>query len=184
MTDAPQFEGFRIVEELGTGALSVVYKAVQSSLDRVVAIKVLKATIHPTSPFASQLEREARVLGELSHPNVGLLYDFVKSDRGMYLVLEYVDGFSLAAVLAKDGVGGSSRRGARIGPEVVAAIGAEVARGLAHAHERGIVHRDIKPANILVSRRGEVKIFDFGIAQRQRAASADEPLGQIGRAHV
>ena len=169
MTDAPRFEGFRIVEELGSGALSSVFKAVQSSLDRVVAIKVLKGTIHPTSPFAAQLEREARVLGELSHPNVGLLYDFVKDGSRLYLVLEYVDGFSLAAVLAKK---------ARIGPDAVAAIGAAVARGLAHAHERGIVHRDIKPANLLVSKRGELKIFDFGIAQRERAPSADEPLAK------
>jgi hypothetical protein len=169
VTDSLRFPGFRIVEELGSGALTSVYKAVQESLDRVVAIKVLKPTIHPTSPFAAQLEREARVLGELSHPNVGLLYDFVKQDDGrMYLILEYVDGASLAAVVTKK---------TRLPAEAVAAIGAEVARGLAHAHERGVVHRDIKPANLLVSKRGDVKIFDFGIARRVHSPELPDPLG-------
>jgi serine/threonine-protein kinase len=168
MSEAPRIEGFRILEELGSGALSTVYKAEQEPLGRIVAVKLLKPTISPSSPFAAQLEREARVLGELSHPNVGLLYDFVKTESRMYIVLEYVDGFSLAAIMKKRPT---------VPPDVVAAIGAEVARGLAHAHERGIVHRDIKPANILISKRGEVKLFDFGIAQRARLPSADEPMG-------
>jgi serine/threonine-protein kinase len=160
----PTIEGFRVLEELGSGSLSSVYKAVEEPLGRVVALKVLKSTIAPTSPFASQLEREARVLAELSHPNIGSLHAFVKTPSHLHLVLEFVDGFSLAALLRK-------RPGAP--PDSVAAIGAAVARGLAHAHERGIVHRDIKPANILVSKRGDVKIFDFGIAQR----ASDEPVG-------
>jgi eukaryotic-like serine/threonine-protein kinase len=164
VADLPTIEGFRVLEELGSGSLSSVYKAVEEPLGRIVALKVLKATIAPTSPFASQLEREARVLAELSHPNIGSLHAFVKTAAHMHLVLEFVDGFSLATLLRK-------RPGAP--PDSVAAIGAAVARGLAHAHERGIVHRDIKPANILVSKRGEVKIFDFGIAQR----SSDEPVG-------
>ncbi len=164
MADLPTIEGFRILEEIGSGSLSSVYKAIEEPLGRTVALKVLKSTIAPSSPFASQLEREARVLAELNHPNIGSLHAFVKTPAHMHLVLEFVDGFSLAAVLKK-------RPGAA--PDSVAAIGASVARGLAHAHERGIVHRDIKPANILVSRRGDVKIFDFGIAQR----SSDEPVG-------
>ena len=86
----------------------------------------------------------------------------------MYLVLEFVDGVQPRRRC--------SRRSPRIPPDSVAAIGAAVARGLAHAHERGIVHRDIKPANMLVSRRGEVKIFDFGIAQRSTADDAPASL--------
>jgi len=164
VADLPTIEGSRVLEELGSGALSSVYKAVEEPLGRVVALKVLKSTIAPTSPFASQLEREARVLAELSHPNIGSLHAFVKTKAHLHLVLEFVDGWSLAALLRK-------RPGAP--PDSVAAIGAAVARGLAHAHERGIVHRDIKPANILVSKRGDVKIFDFGIAQR----ASDEPVG-------
>jgi serine/threonine-protein kinase len=130
-------------------------------------VKALKSTIAPTSPFAAQLEREARVLAELGHANIVALYDFVKSEQRMHLVLEYVDGWSLAAVLG---------RRARFSPELVCAIGTQMARGLAHAHERGVVHRDVKPANVIVSRRGEVKLCDFGIAQRDRLPSADEPI--------
>jgi serine/threonine-protein kinase len=158
-------EGFRILEELGSGSLSSVYAAVEEPLGRIVALKVLRSTIAPTSPFAEQLEREAKVLAELCHPNIGQLHSFSKTETRMMLVLEFVDGLSVANLLRKRPV---------LPPDCVAAIGAAVARGLAHAHDRGIVHRDIKPANILVSRRGEVKIFDFGIAQRTRAA--EEPL--------
>ena len=164
MPDLPSIEGFRVVEELGSGALSTVYKAIEEPLGRVVALKVLKATIAPSSPFASQLEREARVLADLAHPNVGLLYAFSRTDARMMLVLEYLDGWSLATLLQKKHA---------VPPDAVAAIGAAVARGLAHAHSRGIVHRDVKPANVLVSRRGDVKIFDFGIAQRATDAEPD-----------
>ncbi|MGD0528846.1 MAG: serine/threonine-protein kinase [Polyangiaceae bacterium] len=166
MADLPDIEGFRVLEELGSGSFSTVYKAVDAPLGRTVALKVLKATIATTSPFASQLEREAKVLAGLCHPNIGLLLSFVKTDARMALVLEYVDGFSLSTLL---------RKKPAVAPDSVAAIGAAVARGLAHAHERGIVHRDIKPANILLSRQGDVKIFDFGIAQRSPAEA--EPVG-------
>jgi hypothetical protein len=164
--ELPNIEGFRILAELGSGSLSTVYKAMDDSLGRTIALKVLRATIAPTSPFAAQLEHEAHVLSELAHPNIGLLYAFSKTESCMYLVLEYVDGVSLATLLKKK---------PNVPPDCVAAIGAAIARGLAHAHARGIVHRDIKPANILISRTGQVKLFDFGIAQR--ATVADEPVG-------
>jgi len=169
--DLPLFGSYRVLEELGAGGVSTVYKAAQPSLDRTVAIKALKSTMSPGSPFAAQLEREARLLGELGHPNIVLCHDFVKTSEKMYLVLEYIEGFSLAELISRAGKG-------RIALETVAHIGAEIARGLAHAHERGIVHRDIKPSNVLLSKRGEVKIVDFGIAQRERLPTADEPLGR------
>ncbi len=171
MTPTTTFGSYRVVLELGAGAVSTVYRAEHERLGRIVAIKALKSTIAPTSAFAVQLEREARLLGELSHPNIVLLHDFVKTDTQMYLVLEHVDGFPLSSVLA-----GLSRKKAVLAPEAVAHIGAEIARALAHAHERGIVHRDVKPANVLLSKAGDVKIVDFGIAQRDRLATADEPL--------
>jgi serine/threonine-protein kinase len=160
--ELPSIAGFRVIEELGPGSVSSVYKAVEEPLGRTVALKVLKGTIAPTSPFALQLEREARMLSELCHPNIGLLFRFSKDDKAMMLVLEYIDGWSLAALL---------KRTPTLPPEGVTAVGAAVARGLAYAHQRGVVHRDIKPGNIMVSRRGEAKIFDFGIAQR----SSEEP---------
>ncbi len=166
MPDLPTIEGFRILEEIGSGTMSSVYSALDETLGRRVAIKVLRSTIQPTSPFASHLEREARVLSELSHPNIGQVYAFSKNATRMYIVLELVDGFSLATLLKKKPT---------MPPEGVAAVGAAVARGLQHAHEQGIVHRDIKPANILVSRRGEVKLFDSGIARRTRGAPTSSP---------
>jgi len=165
------FGACRVTEQLGSGALSTVYKAVQEPLGRTVAIKALKSTVGPSSPFAAQLEREARVLGELGHPNVVLLYDFVKNESEMYLVLEHVDGWSLAELLKK-----AEARKLRLSHEAVAALACQVARALAHAHERSVVHRDVKPQNLLVSRRGEVKLCDFGIAQRERLPSADIPF--------
>ena len=167
----PTFGAYRTSTQLGSGALATVYKAVQEPLGRVVAIKALKSTVGPSSPFAAQLEREARVLGELGHPNVVLLYDFVKNEREMYLVIEHLEGFSLGDLVKKQ-----EARKLRLPYEAVAAIGAQAARGLAHVHERGVVHRDLKPQNLLVSRRGEVKFCDFGIAQRDRLPSADIPL--------
>ena len=90
-----------MLEELGSGSLSTVYKALDPRLGRAVALKVLRATIGTTSPFASQLEREAKVLAGLCHPNIGLLLAFVKTEARMALVLEYVDGFSLSTLLRK-----------------------------------------------------------------------------------
>jgi serine/threonine-protein kinase len=161
------FGDCRVIEELGSGSISTVYKAVQEPLGRTVAVKALKSTIATSSPFAAHLEREARLLGELCHPNISLLFQFEKTDTQMFLVVEYVDGHDLSRLLAKR---------PKLRPDVAAAIGAALARGLAHAHDRGIVHRDVKPPNVLLSKRGEVKIVDFGIAQRERMPSLDEPL--------
>ncbi len=168
MPELPTIDGFRLLEELGAGALSTVYKAIEEPLGRPVALKVLKATVALDSPFAEQLEREAQVLATLCHPNVGQLYGFSRTPSGMHLVLEFVDGFSLATI---------AKKRPTLPADAVLVVGAAVARGLAHAHDRGVVHRDVKPANVLVSRRGEVKLFDFGIAQR--AADASKPLTPV-----
>jgi serine/threonine-protein kinase len=165
--ELPHFGDYKTLSELGSGAIATVYLATQEPLGRKVAIKALKGTIPPTSTFATQLEREARVLSGLSHPNIVLLLDYVKTESQMYLVLEYISGFSLSELLAKK---------PKLRAEMVAAIGAAVCEGLAHAHERGVVHRDVKPANVILSRHGEVKIVDFSIAHRERLPSADEPI--------
>jgi len=174
-----RFGGYRVVETIGSGALATLYKAEQESLGRTVAIKALKSTIAPSSSFASQIDREAKILAELFHANVVILVDYRPATAAStsFLVLEYVDGPSLAELVSR-------RRVLR--PEAAAAIAYQVAEGLAHAHERGVVHRDIKPQNVLLSKRGDVKIIDFGIAQRERLPSMAEPLGasaQEGRTH-
>jgi eukaryotic-like serine/threonine-protein kinase len=163
----PSFPGYDVVTVVGEGALSSVYDARSAPLGRAVAIKSLKASILPESPFAAQFDHEARILGALNHPNIVLLVDFVRTKSQVFLVLEYVDGVTLSELLAAR---------PKLAPESAIAIAAEIARGLAHAHPRGVVHRDVKPSNILVSRRGEVKIIDFGIAEM--SATGRERIGE------
>src|SRR5262249_17632559 len=111
--------------------------------------------------------REAELLAKLNHDNILELYDFVRTEAAMWLVLEYVDGVSLADLLAKS---------ERLPIHTALAIGLVIARALNHAPDRGIIHRDIKPANVLVSKRGEIKLVDFGIAHDDRVPSSPEPL--------
>jgi serine/threonine-protein kinase len=150
------FGNCRVVEQVASGPLTDVYHAVQEPLARHVAIKALRPTIAPSSPFAAHLAREAELLAKLHHDNILELYDFVRTDSAMWLVLEYVDGVSLAEVIDKS---------ERLTIHGALAVGLEIASALAHAHERGIIHRDIKPANLMVTADGVLKITDFGIAR-------------------
>jgi serine/threonine-protein kinase len=165
---ANQVEAFgncRVIEHVASGPLSDVFHAVQEPLGRHVAIKALRATIAPSSPFALHLAREAELLSKLDHENLLEVYDFVRTDSGMWLVLEYVDGVSLADVLNKT---------EHLTVAAALAVGVELSRALSHAHERGVIHRDIKPANVLISKRGEVKLVDFGIAHDGSSTSSPE----------
>lgn len=167
-----RFGPYRVVDPLGTGAVSTIYKAVQEPLGRVVALKVLKTQIAPTSSFADQIEREAKILADLAHPNVVLLLDQGRSASGRpYLVLEYVDGPPLVKLLAKK---------KRLPVEAALAVGCQVCSALEHAHQRGVVHRDVKPSNLMLAKSGVVKLVDFGISQRARTASVCDALGAEG----
>jgi eukaryotic-like serine/threonine-protein kinase len=160
---------YEIVSELGRGAMGVVYKATDPVLGRLVAIKTINMALERDGieNYEARFYQEARAAGGLTHPNIVTVYDVGKNGDVAYMAMEFVEGVELRALLA------SSR------PLAVAqaiSIAAQVAEGLAYAHERGIVHRDIKPPNIMVTRGGSVKIADFGIA-RMRAA---ESLTQTG----
>ena len=163
---------FRVEETLGTGALATIYRAVQEPVGRVVALKALKTQIAPGSSFAEQLDREAKVLADLVHPNIVLLLDSGRTPAGRpYLVLEHVDGPSLEKVLSKK---------KKLSVETALAVGAGLCAGLEHAHARGVIHRDVKPSNLLLASTGVVKLIDFGIAQRARSPSISDTLGTEG----
>ncbi len=154
-----------IVDEIGAGGMALVYKAVQNSLNRPVAIKVLKEDFANDTQLVARFIREATSLAALQHENIVHIFDFVKEDDSYKMVMEYVEGIDLFDLLEKVH---------HLPPIVGALIGLGVANALEYAHYRGIIHRDIKPSNIILSRMGEVKLMDFGIAR-------DENLGDLTR---
>ncbi len=167
-----RFGSYRVVEAIGSGAISTIYRAVQEPLGRIVALKALKTQIAPTSSFGEQLDREAKILRDLAHPNVVLLLDVARTASGRpFLVLENVEGPSLHQLLAKKRV---------LGVDAALAIGCGICAALEHVHERGVVHRDVKPSNVLLTNGGVVKMIDFGIAQRARTPTLSDTFGAEG----
>ena len=157
----------RIVEEVASGGMAVVYRAIQDSLGRTVAIKALKSTAAAEEHIATRFEREARSLANLQHENIISVYDFYREHGSFFIVMEYVAGIDLYDLLD---------RGGRLPFDVAAIIALQVARALDYIHYRGIVHRDIKPANIMIARQGGVKLMDFGIARDK----SFEDLTEVG----
>ena len=146
----------RIVEEVASGGMAVVYRAVQDSLGRTVAIKALKSSAATEENVCTRFEREAKSLASLQHENIIHVYDFHRERGALFIVMEYVQGIDLYDLLEKCG---------RLPYDVAAIVAMQVARALDYVHYRGIVHRDIKPANVMISRQGGVKVMDFGIAR-------------------
>ena len=161
----------RIVEEVGSGGMAVVFKAVQDQLGRTVAIKALKSNIAQDSQFAERFEREARFMAAFQQENIINIHDFIKLDETMYIVMEYVEGVDLYDLLDE---------GRDLPSEGAAIIALQVARALNHAHFRGVIHRDIKPANIMLSIQGEVKLMDFGIAHADTLSDLTETGTGLG----
>lgn len=151
---------YEILEQIGSGGMSVVYKARCHKLNRLVAIKVLKEEFSTDSNFVSKFKMEAQAAAGLSHPNIVSVYDVIDEGKLHYIVMELIEGITLKSYIAKKGM-----------LEVKESIGIaiQVAQGIAAAHEQHIIHRDIKPQNMIISRDGKVKVADFGIA---RAVSA------------
>ena len=152
---AGKFPNLEIVSLLGRGGMGAVYLARQTSLDRIVALKVLSSGLADDPSFTERFAREAKTLAKLTHPNIVTVFDSGQCGDGSYLVMEYVEGVNLRdAILSKT-----------IDPARALAIVQQICDALQHAHDAGVIHRDIKPENILIDRNGLVKIADFGLAK-------------------
>jgi eukaryotic-like serine/threonine-protein kinase len=152
---------YRIETQLGRGGMGTVYRAVDTRLGRVVALKFLRSDLSDRSDALERFRREARAISALNHSNICTLYDIGESDQGPFLTMEYVEGQTLRELLPRK----------KFESTEVVEIAAQVADALDAAHSAGFVHRDIKPSNIMLTSRGQVKILDFGIAKTRRVAS-------------
>ena len=150
-----EFAGYRILAELGRGGMGVVYKALDPKLNRVVALKVLLAAEHASTGEVERFFREALSVAKLQHPNIVPIYEMKTHAGRHYFTMDFVEGQSLGKIIR------DRRPGLRRAMEIVE----RVARALHHAHTRGGAHRDLKPANVIITKDGEPKVTDFGLAK-------------------
>jgi serine/threonine protein kinase/dienelactone hydrolase len=163
---------YRIVEEIGRGGMGIVYRAHDAALARDVAIKILPPEFASEPERVRRFEQEAKAAGQLNHPNILAVYDVGSHEGAPYLVTELLEGESLRQALA----------GGELPMRLAIDYGMQVARGLAAAHERGIVHRDIKPENVFITRGGFIKILDFGLAKLGSTPMRQEQGAQVAAA--
>src|SRR5580765_4473811 len=167
---------YQILSPLGAGGMGEVYRARDTKLGREVAIKVLPASFAADPDRLARFEREARLLASLNHPNIGAIYGVEESSGVVALVLELVEGETLAERLAKKPSALSPQLSRGLPLADALAFARQIADALDAAHERGIVHRDLKPANIVITPDGTVKVLDFGLAKEGGAGEAGRDL--------
>jgi len=161
---------YTIVERCGQGGMGIVYKAIDTTLDQEVALKLIQPVLSRIPDFIERFKSEVRLTREISHPNICRVHDIGEAGGTLYLSMAWIAGETLRQLL---------RRAGRLEARRAVLIAAKVAGALGAAHDRGIVHRDLKPENIMLDERGEVFVMDFGLASR-RAATADggdRPIG-------
>ena len=157
---------YRVTARLGAGGMGEVYRATDTKLRREVALKVLPQSVSADPQRMARFEREAQLLAALNHPNIAAIYGLEDSDYTRALVIELVEGLTLAERIAQ----------AAIPIDEVLPIARQISEALEYAHERGIVHRDLKPANVMVKPDGAVKVLDFGLAKALDEDSANTDI--------
>src|SRR6202142_4449313 len=167
LTPGTKLGPYEILSSLGAGGMGEVYRARDSRLERDVAIKVLPSHLSQSPDLRARFEREAKAISGLQHPNICVLYDVGRQDGVDFLVMEYLEGETLAMRLSRK----------PMMPDETLRIGIEVADALEKAHRSGIVHRDLKPGNVMLT-KGGAKLMDFGLAKLQAVvtgASSGKP---------
>src|SRR5215470_6413962 len=155
---------YKVLAQAGAGGMGEVYKAADTRLNRTVAIKVLPAHFSADAEMKQRFDREAQTIGALNHPHICTLYDVGEQDGTEFLVMEFLEGETLANRIAR-------------GPlplDEALKIGIEIADALDKAHSRGVTHRDLKPGNVMLTASG-AKLLDFGLAKLKQQAPASEP---------
>jgi serine/threonine-protein kinase len=164
------FRNFKIIQTIASGGTAVLFKAVQTSLDRVVAVKRLHQHLTDDENFTRRFVLEAKAAASLDHENIVHVIDFGREGDCYQMVMEYVEGESLSDIL---------ERWRPIKPDLALAIVRQICLGLEHAHAKGIVHRDIKPGNVMLTQIGRVKITDFGLAKLTQANTSQTAANSI-----
>ena len=162
--------GLKIIQTVASGGTAVLYKAVQTSLDRIVAVKRLHAHLTDDENFTRRFILEAKAAASLDHENIVHIIDFGRHEDGYQMVMEFVEGESLQEILT---------RWRPIQHNLALSIVYQVCLGLEHAHSKGIVHRDIKPGNLMLVNGGKVKITDFGLAKLTQGATSHTAANSI-----
>ena len=165
MTPGTRLGPYEIVAQIGVGGMGEVYRATDTNLERQVAIKVLPASVAADPDRLARFDREAKTLAALNHPNIAAIYGLEKSCGITALVMELVEGPTLADRIAQGA----------IPIDEALPIARQIAEALEAAHEQGIIHRDLKPANIKVRSDGTVKVLDFGLAKAIELVGAISP---------
>jgi len=168
-----QIGNYRIVEKLGEGGMGVVYKAVEISLDRAVAVKVLSPDLAGDQALIERFRSEAKAQANLNHPNIATLYTFLTTPQSSMMVMEFLEGETFDQLIRRRGL---------LPYEQAVPIFKQALLGIGFAHRQGIVHRDIKPSNIMLTKSGLVKVMDFGIAKvlgGQRLTQTGSRMGTV-----